>query len=577
MPPGDDEGELRLGSSERTQSAGDALRALARASRSYLIYDAGNQAVRGFIEEVRGRFERYFAAHGDMDLVVRPHELLLDGEAVYLERDRERSLALRLFRDGVRKLCLARETDWGELSRLLEILSIRFVGVRLNEDDIVTLMWKAGFVHIRVDAVEGFVPDADEDDAGGGAGARSADRLFGDDVTRVGDVASGRVPHDFDLPSPRLPGPVGLFYQTLPEASLEALRAEADSTRLPEACLRLVSELLEVVATPADPMAFDEVEGLVREVRDFLLAEDRLDTLLALYDDLWAYRQRRPDDAPAVDVLLAGFVDPAAVRKLVRSLPKDLVEPPERLSAILAQVPGDVLALFFDLLDTERDEHTRANLRLLIAQHLPERTYSVMQRLRTSPGPVAADLLRVLAAAAPEAATEVIASLLQGGDTEVQHEFLRLSVDMQGTATLRALLAMMLHASALEVRVHALEVIVARQERGAFGTLQRYAEGRADEGAPPEELGAIGRGLARLDPDRASALFVEWARPKGFFNKLFHLRPLVHRGQIAVVGLGTLGTPEALDLVREVYTRGEVELREVAREVLAAVDAGRTP
>jgi hypothetical protein len=212
--PGGEDGEVRLGSSERTRMAGDAMRSLARASRSYLIYDAGNQAVRGFIEEVRTGFERFFNAHGDMELTVRPYELMLDGEAVYLERDRERSLSLKLFRDGVRKLTLNRSTDWGELTRLLEILSIRFVGVRLNEDDVVTLLWKAGFANIRIEAVEGFVPDDDEVRESG-VGARSADRLFGRDSSRVGDVASTRVPDDFDLPAPRLPAPVPVHYKAL--------------------------------------------------------------------------------------------------------------------------------------------------------------------------------------------------------------------------------------------------------------------------------------------------------------------------------------------------------------------------
>lgn len=574
IPPGDDENEVRLGSSDRTQAAGDALRALARTSRSYLIYDAGNQAVRGFIEDVRARFQYYFDTFGDMELQVRPYELMLDGEAVYLERDRERSLSLKLFRDGVRKLSLARATDWGELARLLEILSIRFVGVRLNEDDVVTLLWKAGFVNIRIESVVGFVPeDEEEDDRGapGGPtqGGMAADRLFGSESTRVGDVASSRVPHDFDLPAPVLPRPTGLSYQPLPEDALEALRAEADSTRLPEVTLQLVNELLLVVANPTDPMVFEEIDNMVREVRDFLLAEDRLDMLLGLFDNLASYRAHRPADADAVTALLQGFVDPVAVRRLIRSIPKDATEPPERLHAILSRVPGDVLAIFFDLLETERDEHSRAMLRHLIAGHLPARTLAVITRFRASPGPVAADLLRVLVVAAPEAATEVIGAM-QGSDSEVQHEFLRLAVDMPGTASLRALLSLLLHAPSLDVRTHTLDVMARRGERGAFGMLQRFAETRADGGAQPDELAAAGRALARLDPSRALPLFVEWAQPKGFFNKLLHLRPLVLRGRIAVAGLGALGSAEAQATLQEVVSRGEVELREVAREALAA-------
>ncbi|MFO0606065.1 MAG: hypothetical protein U0324_23025 [Polyangiales bacterium] len=574
--PGE-EGEVRLGSSERTRAAGDAMRSLARASRSYLIYDAGNQAVRGFIEEVRGCFERYFNAHGDMELTVRPYELLLDGEAVYLERDRERSLSLKLFRDGVRKLTLTRSADWGELTRLLEILSIRFVGVRLNEDDVVTLLWKAGFANIRIEAVEGFVPDDDDEVQGSGVGARTAEKLFGRDSSRVGDVASTRVPDDFDLPAPRLPAPLPVHYKELAEWDTEALRAEVDSPRLPEATLTLVRELLDVALEPTDPLAFEEAEGVVREVRDFLLAEDRLDMLLNLFDELTRFRERAPADAARVDALLAGFVDAAAVRKLIRSVSKDAAEPPERLQQILGRVPGDVLKLFFELLEAERDDHSRRVLRHLIAQQLPARTLAVVERFRASSGPVAADLLRVLAVAVPDAATQILTSLMQGSDTEVQHEFLRLSADLTASANLRALLAMMLQAPALDVREHALEVIAARGERGAFPTLQRYAEGRADQGAAPAELAAAGRAMARLDGDRAFELFREWALPKGFFNKLFNLRPLILRGHVAVWGLSVIPAPEAAAVLQQVYTKGEVELRDAAREAMAAAKAGRAP
>lgn len=577
-PSGDSEdAEARLGTSERTRMAGDAMRALARASRSYLIYDPGNAAVRGFIDDVRATFERYFSAHGDMELTVRPFELMLDNEAVYLERDRERSLALRLFRDGVRKLTLTRETDWGELTRLLEILSIRFVGVRMNEDDVVTLLWKAGFAHIRIEAVEGFVPDEDEPDAGAaGTGRQSVDRIFSKSASRVGDVASMRVPDDFDLPMPRLPPAVRLQYINLDDAHLEELRAEADSTRLPEATIALVRELMDVAATPTDPLGFEETEHFVREVRDFLLAEDRIDALLTLYEDLSHFREQSPGDAARVDALLVGFFDATAVKRLVRSVPKDLNEAPERLQQLLDRMPGDVLSMFFDLLESERDDHTRRIVRGLIAQRLPERTQSVVERFRASSGPVAADLLRVLAHAVPDAASQILTSLMAGSDTEVQNEFLRLSADMAPSAHLRGLLTMMLGAADRDVRDHALDTIAARGEKGAFPTLQRHAEARADAGAPAAEMGPIGRAMARVDAARAFEIFKDWALPKGFFNKLFNLRPLILRGHVAVRGLAALGTPEATAVLQQVYTRGELELREAAREVTAELKAKAT-
>ena len=151
--------EVPIGGTPAGIASNNALRALARAARSFLLYEPRNQAIRDFLAEYRENMSVALSGHGTMQLDVRPFEMVRGGEVVYLERERERSLAFRLFRDGVRRLTIEPEVEWTELLRLLEILSIRYTGIRQQEDDIVTLLWKAGFKHIAIVAVEGFVPD----------------------------------------------------------------------------------------------------------------------------------------------------------------------------------------------------------------------------------------------------------------------------------------------------------------------------------------------------------------------------------------------------------------------------------
>ena len=131
--------EIALGGTPAGQDTNEMLRALSRAARSFLIYDPRNDAIRGFLEDYRQLSYHALRTHGKLSLEVRPFELVLDREVVYLERNRERSLAFRMFRDGVRRITVSPEVDWEELLRLLEILSIRFTGVRQQEDDIVKL------------------------------------------------------------------------------------------------------------------------------------------------------------------------------------------------------------------------------------------------------------------------------------------------------------------------------------------------------------------------------------------------------------------------------------------------------
>ena len=59
---------------------------------------------------------------------------------------------------------------------LLQILSIRYTGVRQQEDDLVTLLRKAGFEHIKLAAIEGFIPEEEQAEAALAGGPRDERR-----------------------------------------------------------------------------------------------------------------------------------------------------------------------------------------------------------------------------------------------------------------------------------------------------------------------------------------------------------------------------------------------------------------
>ena len=108
-PAGD---ERRLGGSPHAVAANVAVLALTRAARSFTLYDPANKVVRALIADFRDRFRAVLDGFGPLVLDVHPFELSLGRDVVYLERDRERSLAFRLFRDGVRRLAFAANTSW---------------------------------------------------------------------------------------------------------------------------------------------------------------------------------------------------------------------------------------------------------------------------------------------------------------------------------------------------------------------------------------------------------------------------------------------------------------------------------
>ena len=144
--------EQRQGLSARHQRIAKLLRDLATTARAFTLYDIRNEAIQKFLSGLLDGFAGALAAEPEIDLLVRPFEIEFAGEVVHLNRDRERSLAFRLYRDGVRGLKFRQGFGWEELSRLLEVLAVRYSGVHQHEDDMVTLLWKANFQSLEISA-----------------------------------------------------------------------------------------------------------------------------------------------------------------------------------------------------------------------------------------------------------------------------------------------------------------------------------------------------------------------------------------------------------------------------------------
>ncbi|MCK6502920.1 hypothetical protein L6R53_05905 [Myxococcota bacterium] len=580
--------EEAVGGTDLARGINDGLRALARAARSFLLYDPGNEAIRVFLDQYRREMLEAVqavthAGHPEgVDLVVRPFELAWLGEVVYLERDRERSLAFRMFRDGVRRLTLGPAVTWDELLRLLQILSIRFTGVRQQEEDIVTLLWKAGFQGIEIVAVEGFVPEDDARDDGvmdalevAGQGeerartGRARARRAGGEAASQEHVNASFVdaPPDFDLPIPPSLEPGRLLPMEIPQEALEELRHEAGSLSLPDHCVRLVTEMFRLVADPTDPTDWSDVAHLADEVRDFLLSEGQLEPLLAL---VRALEDLRAVDPRRFDGVTSGFVDARALRRIIRSIPAAHTRPPPELLWLLDHLPGDHLATCLEVLATERGTSARRIVRQLVERFVTERPEVVLGRMRLEDPAVAADLLRAFCEAVPSRALEAVGIAVERGDADLAFEGLRvLERQDVGPALSQALLGL-LESGLEEVRLRVLEQVAGRHMQALYPQVLEILLRRTRGDMTPAEATAFGTTLVVLDPQRAATQLTEWIRPKGLLKRFFH-DPIGHRWLqwAAVSGLALVPGEEPEKVIRWLAERAGSELADHCSRTLA--------
>ncbi len=543
--------ERRVAGSSHAVAANAALLALTRSARSFTLYDPSNKVVRTLIGDYRDKLQKALEAFGSLVLEVHPFELVLGREVVYLERDRERSLSFRLFRDGVRRVGFEPGMTWEEMLRLLQILSIRYTGVRQQEDDLVTLLRKAAFDHVSIAAIEGFVPEEE-----------FAEPPIGDLLR--GTTERYEAPAQWDLPLPPFPEAVPLRHRPVGAELRERLRSEAAEEAVPQEAVRAVAELLHAPGRPD----LEAVLAFALEVREFLLVEQRVDQVAELGRVVRQALQSTPEVAAA---FLGSFLDTRTLGAIVRGLRADREELPASFLELLDAAPRETLGRVVDLLAEEGHGPRAPLLRRLVVrgfQHAPE---ALAARLREAQGTTAVLLLHLLGEVDPPAALHAAVDASTAADPAIQHEALRQLAGAAFNPQVARALRHLVSSPFEDVRVAALPAMAAGGGPRVFPALQAHAEkGAAAFSAAEAET--AGRALAAASASAAVALFEAWLKPKsgGLLGRLVKMPAPPALQRVALSGLQGVAGAEAEALLGRLADHGVGGVAEQAAAALAA-------
>ena len=96
--------------------------------------------------------------NGTISLRINQYDILFNGEVVYHSRDRDDSLALFFFKDGLRELSFMKGISRDEIKEFLRIISLDYEK-KVLDDDIVTLLWEKDFRNIRYVVDDAFLSE----------------------------------------------------------------------------------------------------------------------------------------------------------------------------------------------------------------------------------------------------------------------------------------------------------------------------------------------------------------------------------------------------------------------------------
>ncbi len=531
---------------------GNAIQSLARAARSFTLYDPHNAAVKQLIADYKEKGAALMRL-APVALEILPFEIRYGAEAVYRETDRERSLSFRLFRDGVRRLRFEQGVQWSDFVTLLEVLAVRSVGVRQQEEDLITLLRKAHFKSVVVEAVDGYVPDEEQPEP--------AATLAPTDPTQ-----SGFSPRpDWDMPLPHVDCVAKLRFTALAPEALDRLRSEEDPAAFCLEAVRAVSDLLALGDRLGDAPLQAGLDPFIEEVQDYLLVQRSIPGLAALADAV--HKAFGPTHG------LAALKSEQGFEKLMQAVSEDATEPPAQLDRLLGFVPGDLCARALDMLAAGARGARRGALLTFVKRCAAGHPELLISRARSASPELAIYLFGVLEAAAPDRSFDAAFELLDHPDAGFQ---LRL-VDVIGksAAGLRLVrgLQRLMGSADERVRVRAAAKLAERGGARALPLLTDYLCERASKGLSDAEAAALGRAIAMASPADAERLFAEWSSSgkglRGLLSRLSN-QSSEQRALLwaAVAGLELCPGNESDNLLEGVLARASGDLKTHCQEAI---------
>ncbi len=126
----------------------DFINHLIKAKKNIRLYPENNPVYMKTLEEIYSYLENLLETDEDLVFHIKQFEILHDGEVIYRNEDKDESLALFFFKDGIRELRFKKGIPLEEVEDFLKIISTDFER-QMVDDDIVTLMWERDFQYIQ--------------------------------------------------------------------------------------------------------------------------------------------------------------------------------------------------------------------------------------------------------------------------------------------------------------------------------------------------------------------------------------------------------------------------------------------
>jgi len=332
------------GLDEAVLQAKDLMNTFVKSVKAFRLYPPENPSLNEFQEQTLNKFNLFLNKYQAFAFQIGEFDFGFQGKLLYENKDLKSSLAFQFYKDGLRELRFIKGLERWEVQKLMDIIK-RMDHISRLEDDLVTMLWEADFIHISYLATDEFL---DETPVVIPENVQEFRKhlVFEPLAHKVDqDFGAEEEQDEFDLEAilsrrPAGPPPVaehqGLYFLTSDE--LERLRREVESEIAPTSVFNIIDILFEILALENNLEPYQEAVEVLGKLLEALITlgefQKATDLITRLNIILNTY-QLQDWQIKLIRQLIETSGEPKRIERIGKILEQDKGKPLEEVSGFL--------------------------------------------------------------------------------------------------------------------------------------------------------------------------------------------------------------------------------------------------
>lgn len=564
--------------------ARDLANALDRTLRMRRTYTPEHQQAVQATHELIARIVEFFKHYAYLRITVTSKEFKFDKHVIYTASQPETSIPFKLYKDGIREFRINRGISKEELIEFLAILDMDPQEIVDTNEDIIALLWRCGFRYIDYIVVDEFDPATKNEGMGvEGAGSDPGREQL---IKEINETIAGYVrlrdlaPVTFDVPGglgqnlparasvdpDKIPQVIDLLNRPMEETS-KRIRDLVEAEHLGSNMARTIDTLLDLLETGSE-LDVKHIIPFLQAAIGYYLARKDFSAIghLLIRVNFQALLPKIPELSEVVKRLEAEVKSPSLPQNLVTYLNRGFKGDQEGLKSLFNVLGPAAMKVLTQIYPQVLSARTRALIQSFLLKYAKADTDPLRSLLQVPDG-MLFEVFEILGQIKPAWAAKEMEGLIKHPSQPIRLRAISLLGKLEGLARTQMLMRLLKDPDA-QVRIHALRTLEEARDQGTLLFIKEWFEDKDFLSREPVEKVATLSAYAIIGGDNVLGVLrgiAEKKLPMLGKDKAREFR------EAAVMAIARVGTPAALEIIRQFREKGDDQLKTFVESIVKPV------